>query len=44
MIIFKPLTRALGLFLFTYFDFDLKRLNHVNNQDQINQLIQFIGD
>ncbi len=44
MIIFKPLTRSLGLFLFTYFDLDLKRLNFANNHDRINQLIDFIGD
>lgn len=44
MIIFKPLTRALTIFLFAYFDLDLKNMSYNKNKVSIDNLVNYIGN
>lgn len=43
MIIFKPLTRALGIFLFAYFDLQIKNFEYSKNKEQIDSLFVYLG-
>jgi hypothetical protein len=43
MIIFKPLTRALTIFLFAYFDLDLKNLDYGKNQERIEKFLKIFN-
>jgi hypothetical protein len=43
MIIFKPLTRALTMFLFTYFDLHLRKLTYPTNSQNIDRFVNILS-
>lgn len=43
MIIFKPLTRALTIFLFAYFDLDLKNMDYEKNEEKVERFLEILN-